>query len=257
VTCTNNLVCCTDHCVDITRDPTHCGACTTLCTATEFCGNASTPTCRDNVLRNICDFKKVTFLLDGLTDDDTASDLIKIAIRDRCVPLPMLVSVRQTMSASINPTTGQPLAGGGELLVAAGGDSTQNLVRYLESSRTSTVYNETDGVTSLQFKRRGGPDGGDSIIRDVLLSTVSPAHDFFIVYVVKDPISGTFSLVIYGIDSPGTKAGAFYFANMMLPSIVGADASITQAWYLYEWTSADAGAGPSMADTFTQISAGL
>jgi hypothetical protein len=87
---------------------------------------------------------------------------------------------------------------------------------------------------------------------------VSATHDFFVVYVAKDFTSGTFSLVIYGVDFAGTRAGAFYFANVMLPSIVAADVTtFTEAWYLYEWTMADGGAGPSLADTFTQIAAGM
>jgi len=258
VACTGNLVCCTDHCVDTTRDPRHCGACGTTCPATQFCGNASTPACRDNVLRNICNTKKATFLLDGLPDDDAASTVVRNAIAALCVPVPTLTSVDQTMSVAINPTTGQPLAGGGELLVAAGGDSNHRLVAYLEDSRTSAVYNESDGITELYFKRRGGaPDGGDAIIRTVTLSTLNAAHDFFLIYVVKEPISGTFSLVVYGVNSPGTRAGAFYFANAMLPNIVGDVTSVTEGWYIYEWTMADGGAGPSLADTFTQIAAGM
>jgi hypothetical protein len=260
VACTGNLVCCTDHCVDITRDPQHCGACTTTCAAAQFCGNASTPSCKDNILRNICNTKRATFLLDGLPSDDAASAVIRTAIASLCIPVPVLTSIAQDQSTAINPTTGQPLVGGGELLVAAGGDSTQLLVRYLETSGTSSIYNQVDSsVTQLEFRRRGGaPDGGDSVVRAVTLSAIDASHDFFVVYVVKDPITGTLSLAVYGIDSPGTGAGAFYFANVILPDIVQADVTaFTQAWYLYEWTSADAGAGPSMADTFTQIAAGL
>ena len=259
VACTGNLVCCTDHCVDTTRDPRHCGACGATCPATQFCGNASTPVCRDNILRNVCNTKKATFLLDGLVDDDAASVVISAAISAHCVPAPAVTSVNQSMSVAINTTTGQPLAGGGELLVAAGGDSNHRLVNYLEDSRTSAVYNETDGIAVLDFKRRGGAtDGGDAIIRTVTLSTLTATHDFFVVYVVKDPISGTFSLVVYGVNAPGTRAGAFYFSNVMLPNIVGADVTtFTDAWYLYEWTMADGGAGPSLADTFTQIASGI
>jgi hypothetical protein len=260
VACTGNLVCCVDHCVDITRDPQNCGMCAMTCAATQFCGNASTPVCKDNILRNICNTKRATFLLDGLADDDAASAVIRTAIASLCIPVPVLTSIGQDQSTAINTSTGQPLVGGGELLVAAGGDSTQLLVRYLETSGTSSIYNQTDGVTQLDFRRRGGaPDGGDSVVRAVPLSTIHASHDFFVVYVVKDPVTGTLSLVVYGIDSPGTRAGAFYFANVILPDMVQADmTAFTQAWYLYEWTSADdAGAGPSTADTFTQIAAGL
>jgi hypothetical protein len=258
VLCTGNLVCCTDHCVDTTRDPRHCGACGMNCGA-QFCGNASTPVCRDSLVRNICNAKKATFLLDGLPADNAASNVLRAAIAAHCVPVPTLTSVDQTMSVAINTATGQPLAGGGELLVAAGGDTWQRLVKYLETSRTSPVYNEFDGLTTLYFKRRGGaPDGGDAVLRAVSVPTVTATHDFFLVYVVKDPISGTFSLVVYGVDTGGTSAGAFYFANVMLPNIVGADVtSVTQAWYLYEWTAADGGTGPSMSDTFTLIDSGI
>ena len=63
---------------------------------------------------------------------------------------------------------------------------------------------------------------------------------------------------MYGIDGPGTTAGAFYFANVMLPNIVGADVTtFTDAWYVYEWTMADGGAGPSLGDTFTLVGSGL
>jgi len=258
VTCTGTLVCCNEHCVDTTRDDDHCGMCGVTCSATQFCGNASTPACKDNIVRNICNTKKATFLLDGLTDDDASSNVVKGAITTLCMPAPVSTSVLQTTSTAINTTTGQPLAGGGELLVAAGGDSWHRLVKYLESSGTSTVYNESDGTTQLTFKRRrGAADGGDAIIQTVPLSSVTPGHDFFTIYVIKDPISGTLSLVVYGIESAGTKAGAFYFANVMLPNIVGADVTtFTQAWYVYEWTAADAGAGPSVNDTFMPIAAG-
>jgi hypothetical protein len=259
VACTGSLVCCTDHCVDTTRDPEHCGACGTTCPANQFCGNASTPVCKDDLIRNVCNTKKATFLLDGLSDDDASSNVLKSAISALCVPAPTSISVSQATSVAINTNTGQPLAGGGELLVAAGGDSTQVLVKYLETSGTSSVYNESPGTNQLEFRRRGGAaDGGDAVIQAVDLTTITPTHDFFLVEVVKDPISGTFSLVVYGVESPGTKAGAFYFANVILPNVVGADVTtFTQAWYLYEWTNADASAGPSMADTFTLVDSGL
>lgn len=260
VVCTGNLVCCSEHCVDTTRDPQHCGACGSTCSSAQFCGNASTPACRDNVLRNVCNTKKATFLLDGLSDDDASSGVLEDAISRLCVPRPVLTSVNQSTSVAINNTTGQPLVGGGELLVATGGDSTQLLVKYLETSRTSPVYNETVGATQFDWKRRGGAaDGGDAVIKTVTLSTITPTHDYFLAEVVKDPQSGTFSLVVYGIGGPGTRAGAFYFGNVMLPNIVGADVTtVTQVWYLYEWTSTGPpDAGPSMADTFMQIDSGM
>ena len=257
VTCAGNLVCCSEHCVDATRDPKHCGACGTTCAMNQFCGNASTPACKDTLLRNLCNTKKATFLLNDIPEDEAASDVMKNAIMSLCMPVPTLVSASQLTSTAINNTTGQPLVGGGDMLVAAGGDSTQLLVRYLETSRTSPVYNESDGVSQLQWKRRGA-DGGDTVIATVDLTTITPTSDYFLAEVVKDPISGTFSLIVYGVDSAGTRAGAFYFANVILPDIVGADVTtITQAWYLYKWTSANpADAGPSLGDTYMLVDSG-
>ena len=258
--CTGNLVCCSDHCVDTTRDPRYCGACGTACSATQFCGNAQTPVCKDVVLRNVCNTKRATFLRDGATEDDAASQVVQNALAMYCVPAPTMTQVGQSLSTAVNPVTGQPLVGGGELLVAAGGDSLQHLVRYLETSGTSTAFNLSDGTTYLDWMKRGAAaDGGDTRLLRVDILTLSPTHDYFLVEVVKDPISGTFSFVVYGVESPGTKAGAFYFANVMLPSIVGDAATpYTDAWYIVDWTaSPDAGTVPSTSDTFTIIASGM
>lgn len=248
--CTGSFVCCNEHCVDTTLDPRHCGACSTTCAATQFCANASAPpVCGNNILANVCSSKKATFLLDGLQGDQEATLVLQAAIAARCTPPPMAMAVSQSVATAINTTTGQPVAGGGELLVAVGGDSGQRLVNYLEDSGTSHVYNEYDGVNTLWFKRR---DASNAILATVTMSTLTPTHDYFLVEVVFDPISGTFSLVLYGLDSPGTKAGAYYFANTILPSIT----TQTNSWYLYEWMGMNAGgAGPG--DTFTLLASGM
>jgi hypothetical protein len=159
------------------------------------------------------------------------------------------MSVSQSVATEINTTTGQPVAGAGDLLVAVGGDSAQRLVNYLEDSRTTLVYNEYDGLNTLWFKRR---DANNTVIATITMSTLSPTHDYFLVEVVPDPVSGTFSLVLYGLDGPGTRAAAYFFANTMLPSI----ATYTQSWYLYEWLGANA-AGPGPGDTFTPLASGM
>ncbi|HMI87133.1 MAG TPA: hypothetical protein VK550_23720 [Polyangiaceae bacterium] len=251
VACTGSFVCCNEHCIDTTFDPKHCGACNATCPATQFCANSSSPPiCSSNVLANICKSKNATFLLDGLQADQEASGVVRQAIAARCTPSPMSMSVSQSVSAAINTTTGQPVGGGGELLVAVGGDSGQRLVGYLEKSGTSPVYNEYDGLNTLWFKRR---DANNTIVATVTRSTLTSAHDYFLVELVFDPISGTRSLVLYGMDSPGTQAGAYYFANTILPSI----ATYTHSWYLYEWmgVGADGGAGP--ADMFTLLGSGM
>ena len=249
--CAGSFVCCNEHCVDTTLDPKHCGACNTTCPATQFCATASSPpVCNSNVLANVCNSKNATFLLDGLEADQEATVVVRLAMAARCTPPPMAKSVSQSVSIAINTTTGQPVAGGGELLVAIGGDSAQRLVNYLEDAGTSPVYNEYDGLNTLWFKRR---DASNAILATVSKSTLTSTHDYFLVEVVLEPISGTSSLVLYGVDSPGTKAAAYYFANTMLPSIM----TYTHSWYLYEWmgVGADGGAGPG--DTFTLLASGM
>jgi Stigma-specific protein, Stig1 len=251
VACTESFVCCNDQCVDPTLDPKHCGACNATCPATQFCANASSPpACKSNVLAHVCGPKNATFLLDGLQADQDATVVLRQAIAARCTPPPMAMSVSQSVSTAINTSTGQPVAGGGELLVAVGGDSTQRLVNYLEDSGTSAVYNQYDGLNTLWFKRR---DANNTILATVTMSTLSSTHDYILVQVVFDPISGTLSLVLYGLDSPGTQAGAYYFANTILPSI----ATYTQAWYLYEWMGVSADGGPGPGDTFTLLASGM
>lgn len=249
--CTGSFVCCNEHCVDTTLDPKNCGACNTACPAAQFCANASSPSvCQSNVVANVCKSKNATFLLDGLPADQEATVVVRQAIAARCAPPPMATSVSQSVSTAINTTTGQPVAGGGELLVAVGGDSTQRLVKYLEASGTSQVYNEYDGLNTLWFKRR---DANNAVIATITRTTLTPTHDFFLVEVVFDPISGTSSLVLYGVDSPGTQAGAYYFANTMLASIT----TYTHSWYLYEWMGASADGGPGPADTVTLLASGM
>ena len=251
VACAGSFVCCNEHCVDTTLDPKHCGACGATCPTTQFCANASAPSvCRTNILAHVCNAKHATFLLDGLPADQEATVLVHGAFAARCTPPPLAKTVSQSVSTAINTTTGQPVVGGGELLVAVGGDSAQRLVNYLEDSGTTRIYNEYDGLNTLWFKRR---DASNTVLATVTRSTLTPTHDFFVVEVVLDPISGTLSLVVYGLDSPGTKAGAYYFATTILPSI----ATYTNGWYLYEWMgiNADGGAGPG--DTFTQLASGL
>jgi len=201
-------------------------------------------------LANVCNSKKATFLLDGLQTDQEATAMLQAAIAARCTPAPMAMAVSQSVSTAINTTTGQPVAGGGELLVAAGGDSAQRLVNYLEDSGTSRVYNEYDGLNTLWIKRR---DASNTIVATVTRTTLTPTHDFFLVEVVVDPISGTLSFVLYGLDSPGTKAGAYYFTNTMLPSIT----TYTNSWYLYEWMGLNADGTPGPGDTFTQLASGM
>ncbi len=249
-TCTGSFVCCNEHCVDTALEAKHCGACGAACEAAQFCANASAPSvCKAGTLANVCSSKNATFLLDGLQADQEASAVVQAAIAARCAPPPTAMSVSQSVATEINTTTGQPVAGAGDLLVAVGGDSAQRLVNYLEDSRTTLVYNEYDRLNTLWFKRR---DANNTVIATITMSTLSPTHDYFLVEVVPDPVSGTFSLVLYGLDGPGTRAAAYFFANTMLPSI----ATYTQSWYLYEWLGANA-AGPGPGDTFTPLASGM
>jgi hypothetical protein len=228
----------------------HCSACGAACTGTQFCANAPTPSaCKGDTVANLCASKKATFLLDGVPADQESSAVVQAAVMARCAPAPTTTTSSQSVSNAINTTSGQPIAGGGELLVAVGGDATQRLVNYLEDSGTSRVYNEYDGFNTTWFKRR---DVNNSVVATITMSTLSPTHDYFLVQIVFDPISGTLSLVLYGLDAPGTRAASYHVANTMLPSI----GTFTQTWYLYEWLGTSAG-GPTPGDTWTLLASGM
>jgi hypothetical protein len=141
----------------------------------------------------------------------------------------------------VNTTTGQPVLYG-ELLVAFGGNFFQKVVAYSETQRSTPVYSIQAATGNWQFRL----SGTDQLIAELPANQIGTSHDLFAIELFRDPTTGDPLLFGYGIDVAGTAAAAWYFTNVIAPSI----ASFTNSWYVFEWI--DSGTpGPSDLGEFT------
>jgi hypothetical protein len=239
--CGVGLTCCDDRCVDLSRDPHHCGSCGQSCDAPDFCGANG---CRASVIANLCATSRATFLLDGQTIDDAGAASIQTALLAAC-PGQASRLVDPATSGSMNPTTGKPVASGNDLLVVVGGPFGQLLIRYLDQNRISPLYDVYNDTVN-QLYGRSSDGGPDPLIVNEPQQNITPTHSYFLVEMVVDPPSGSAVLGIYGLSGPGTEAADFYFRTQMLPDI----STFSRRFYVYEWTDTDATAGPSDGDSF-------
>jgi len=93
------------------------------------------------------------------------------------------------------------------------------------------------------------PDGG--VIAQADPATISPAHDVFVVQLVRTP-SGALVLNAAGIFGPGTSAAAWYLVHTMLPQ----RPQLSYAWYVVDWSDTDGDGLPSAGDTWTVLDSG-
>ncbi len=255
--CSVGFDCCDNHCVDLGRDVRHCGACASSCPNTQFCGaGGSNASCMGVLIANVCANTKTTRILDGLPLDDAAGAILQDGVVASCAPSPAASSAAQNVPGPLNPSTGQPVAGGGNLLTATGGYVVQKVVAYLDSVGATPVR-LTPGAS--QWEYRGPATAGDAgadagagpIIGSIAYNQVTHSHDYIVVELVRDPLSGTLVLIVFGTEPESTTAGAYYVAKHMLPN----RASFDKAWYLFDWTGAG-DAGPSDSDTLQTVASG-
>ena len=246
--CPGGFTCCGDRCADLARDHRDCLACGTACASDQFCASDG---CRGATLANVCDSAKATFLMDGLPIDDQQAPVLSAALVAGCTNKPTVRSTTQDSAGTINPKTGQPVVGSGDLQVVVGGPYGQLLIRYLDGAGETPIYTTGD-TTGTQFRARN-PDGGTGApVVDAPASTLTDSHDFFLIETVADPSTGTLMLAIDGFLAPGTVAGIWYFSNVMLPAL----STFTAGYYVYEWTDGDGDKQPSSGDTFKLITSG-
>jgi hypothetical protein len=152
--------------------------------------------------------------------------------------------VPQTDATVLNQTTGQPLASPGILNVFVGGTFFHLGSRYIiDTGALSKVFDTTseDGNT-LIFRRRA--DGVNLLEIDP--STLGPGHDFFIVELVKEPTTKALTLVMHGLDAPGTYAAVYYVTNVVVPM----KHMFPGTYYLIEWTDENGNNDQDPADRF-------
>jgi hypothetical protein len=247
VLCPGTLTCCTDHCVDTKKNPLHCGACGVACTTgTQFCNSSA---CKETVFTNLCQTPKATVIQDGITEDDTAGTAIGTAIGS-CTPTvtvrTVLQSVVEGTSANIIADGGRPLLGPGDMLVAAGGSFGQHAVDWLETKSSTPIVSSQNGTTITFTKRSNG-----AAVKTLQESELTASHDYALIELTVEPSNGTLTVMAQGLLGPGTRAAGFYLSQVMAP----APATYDQAYYLYEWTDADADFMPD-ANEFVLVTSG-
>jgi hypothetical protein len=252
--CGTGFDCCGGHCVSLARDIHHCGGCPNACDLSQFCSSTG---CASVSIANICGNASTTMVLNSNAPDNAANAVLQVGLTTNCSPPPTPGQSPQTSPGPINPTTGQPVAGGGNLITVAGGYFVQSLVNYLDQIGATPVYLSRASTTSWSYFRRGGgadagPDGGasDALVAEIAMTENATLHDIILIETVRDPSSGTLVLIAFGQLAESTAAAARYVANQMLP--VANRASYDKSWYVYDWQAAsDAG-----AETFTLKASG-
>jgi hypothetical protein len=232
----------------------HCGSCSIACDGSQFCG---TNGCAAATFANICANTKTTKLLNGLAPDDEANDVIQRGITSTCSPAPTAASAMQTLPGFINPSTGQPVAGAGNLLTITGGYVVQKLVKYLDSIAATPIH-LVAGADQWEYRGRGpreagvdAEDSNDPLVASIPYDQATSSHDLFLLELIRDPTSGTLVFIVFGQEAESTAAGAWFFANELLPN----RANYGKSWYVYEWTGTG-DAGPSSSDTFHVVASG-
>jgi len=232
--CRDDLTCCSLACRDSQSDSQNCGACGNSCGAGQFCAVGE---CHDTTLESLCSIPKLVVILGtSASDDDSVSGrALGSALAATCTPAPTLEEANQADAAALNVTTGRPLSDGTQLLIVVGGASVQNAEGNLEARRVSHVYARANG--DYQEYR-------DSATDDVVVSqAVAGDHDsqdLFVIQFVRDPDSGSLLLNAQGFWPSGTAAATYQFVNGMLPQL----SQYRKAWYVYQWTDANADQAP-------------
>ncbi len=244
--CSAPLTCCSDFCVDTSRDPQNCGACGTACGGTQFCTGVA---CEDAVFKNVCANGAATVLTDPYPVDIEAGVQLAMALPSCTDGGVDVAVVPQTQQGVLVPVgdAGRPNTGVGNTLVAGGSWWGQMSVAYMDNTGLTPVYLTNDGTTAHIYQRSSGVA---LVTADE--STLTAQHDFFILEVAVEPISGTLCLFGEGILSAGTAAAGYYGANVIVPG----RSAYSSSFYVYEWTDTNNNMVPDQADTFTLIGQG-
>lgn len=241
--CGVGLTCCSEHCVSTASDQQHCGACGTACNGTQFCGQEGCVAAR---LSSLCEVGKLAVVLDGQDGDDPTGRALSQALVTHCATSQTSREVSQTVADVLNPSTGQPVSGGAELLLIAGGNYFQKAMGYLVANKVSPLTNlGTFDTYEIH------DSASNALIASERIADVSDSHDLFAVQFIRDPSSSSLILNAYGFTVGGTAAATYYFTDVIAPNLATTD----KAWFVGEWTDKDADKQPDL-DELTLISSG-
>jgi hypothetical protein len=245
--CSTALTCCSSFCVDTQRDPRNCGACGVACGATQFCTGKA---CDDAVFTNVCANAAVTVVADPYAVDIEAGVELATALSscsDAGVHVAVVQQAEPGVLVPVSDASARPNIGGGDTLVAGGSWWGQLSVAYMDNSGLTPVYLTNDGTTSHIYERASG-----AALVTTLDTALTAQHDFFLLELAVEPISGTLCFFGEGILSPGTAAAGYYGASVTVPG----HAQYTASYYVYEWTDTNGDMVPDQGDTFTLVAQG-
>jgi hypothetical protein len=80
------------------------------------------------------------------------------------------------------------------------------------------------------------------VVAHTLYDAPHDSSDVFVIQFIREPSSGSLILNAQGLWQPGTTAAAYYFVNVMLPTL----ATETKSWYVVQWTDANADMLPNL-----------
>lgn len=229
---------CTESPVTVTCDACQC--CGT-CAEGSFCRGASS--CATAAQARACDNQSVLVITGELPDltvsspgaDGPAAQAVADALVSACAaaqPAVTLTSttLSQATSGVLDPCTDGLLKCGGTTVVLVGGSYAQRLPRELDRDGQSPVV--LNGTT---YSNAAGKTIGT-------VTSLTPTHDYFVIALVPDAAHGALILHLWGAGDEGSRAGAWYFQNEILPGFVdgtrtiGATGQTWQTYMLVEWT---------------------
>jgi hypothetical protein len=240
--CPGALSCCEGWCTNTAEDPRNCGMCGNACSTTQFCTGLA---CDDAVLPNICANPSATVIQDQYAIDNQAGAQVAQALAG-CTP-PVTYWTTTQDGGALDPTTHRPLLGPGQTLIAGGGAYGQSSVAYLDSAGDSPAY-IVENTTDVWIYDRAT----DVAVVHDLVANLTASHDYFLLVLAVEPISGTLCFTAAGPQAPGTTAAAYYFTNVVMPAL----STFTGSWYALEWTDTNMDGVPDAGDTFTTRGSG-
>lgn len=242
--------CCEATCVPSAVGPTDCQTCGLNCSATQFCGTSA---CVPYQLPSLCEYPRLGIVVGGSTGDDTAARVVKDALAGACSGS-TVVELTQSDTTVAADASGEPLTGPGTTLVVIGGSFRRPIVRYLEKQGLTPIeFRESNG--GAEFTISVPSADGSTITFTGRPDDITSSTDFFAVQLARHPGNGSLIFSIWGIKQGGTSAGAWYFANIIVPQL--ADPGNAMRWLLIKWTDDDGLTGPSSEDKWQELAQGL
>jgi len=236
--CPGALACCFGWCTNTAKDPNNCGSCGNTCSSTQFCTGVA---CDNAVLDNLCANANATVIQDEFAIDNEAGAEVAQALAS-CVPAVTYVTANQDAGDVLDPSSHRPLLGPGDTLIAGGGGYGQSSVAYLDSAGISPAYIVENGTDVWIYDRSTGV-----AVVDDTVANLTAHHDYFLLVLAVEPISGTLCFTAAGTGGAGTVAGAYYFSTEVMPNLL----TYTGSWYAYEWTDTNMNSVPDPGDAFT------